>query len=80
MLHLQLQDIKELGSVSEVATLLAPTGVTFTSQEADEVDQPARDTGTIRGTVRAKPQTLYRSPPVALSQTRQAHNIGRIHI
>ena len=57
---MQLQDIKDLGSVSEVATLLAPTGVTFTNQEAEQVEQPARDTGTVRGTVLAKPQTLYR--------------------
>ena len=58
---MQLQDIKDLGNVSEVASLLAPSGVTFSNQETTEVEQPARDTGTIRGTVLAKPQTLYRS-------------------
>lgn len=61
---MQLQDIKDLGDISEVASLLAPSGVTFSRQETEEVDQPARDTRTIRGTVKAQPQTLYRQDSV----------------
>ena len=56
----QLQDISQFGSVADVGALLTPPGVKFLASRKDVVQQPERDTGTVRGKVKAAPQTLYR--------------------
>jgi hypothetical protein len=56
----QLGDISQYGSAKDVSTLLTPPGVKVLSTRKDVIEQPERDTGTVRGKVKAAPQTLYR--------------------
>jgi len=59
---LQLGDISQYGNAKDVAGLLTPPGVKLLSTRKDVLEQPERDTGTVRGKVKASPQTLYRYP------------------
>jgi len=56
----QLGDISQYGNAKDVAGLLTPPGVKLLSTRKDVLEQPERDTGTVRGKVKASPQTLYR--------------------
>ena len=57
---MQLADISQYGNVLDVAKLLTPPGAKIMFLNKIVVEQPERDTGTIRGKVKAAPQTIYR--------------------
>jgi hypothetical protein len=59
-LPVQLSNISQWGDPRDVATLLLPPGATVYSYETISIPQPARQTGTIVGTLARDPIMLYR--------------------
>lgn len=60
LMLIQVVDISQYGSASDVAKLLTPPGSQILATQKAILEQPERDTGTVRGKVKAAPQTVYR--------------------
>ena len=73
----QVQDIRQFGSLEEVAALLLPKEVQVLAQGSSTVEQEPRDTGTVLGVVQLPPQTFYRCPlrPLPLTRTRTCRTV-----
>ena len=56
----QVTDISQYGNIAEAQSVLVPKGCRVVDKSTEKVQKPPRITGTLAGTVKVKPTTIYR--------------------